>query len=336
MAEGVLRAMSLTENFARLVLVAGHGARGVNNPLLSALQCGACGGHAGDVNARLLAALLNDGDVRSGLAERGIVIPEDTLFLAGLHDTTSDTVELYVEHDLAADHAADIRRLRAHLDAAGRLARMERARRLPRSGESSLRKRGRDWAETRPEWALAGCTSFIVAPRPLTRGQSLGGRAFLHDYVWQKDEGFKVLELILTAPVVVASWINLQYLGSTVMPRLFGSGNKLLHNVVGGIGVMEGNGGPLRTGLPWQSVHDGERFMHDPLRLSVVVAAPEEAITGILARHPAVRALFDKGWMRLYALGGCGSPSRRYRPGLCWADVPSDLLSEGGSGFTGG
>ena len=64
-----------------------------------------------------------------------------------------------------------------------------------------------------------------------------------------------MLELILTAPVVVASWISLQYYGSTVAPDVFGGSNKLLHNVTGGIGVVEGNGGPLRAGLPWQSVH---------------------------------------------------------------------------------
>ena len=78
-----------------------------------------------------------------------------------------------------------------------------------------------------------------------------------------------MLELILTAPVVVASWISLQYYGSAVAPAAFGAGNKLLHNVVGGIGVFEGNGGVLRGGLPWQSVHDGEGLVHEPLRLSV-------------------------------------------------------------------
>jgi hypothetical protein len=54
-----------------------------------------------------------------------------------------------------------------------------------------------------------------------------------------------VLELIMTAPVVVASWISLQYYGSSVAPEAFGGGNKLIHNVVGGIGVVEGNGGSL-------------------------------------------------------------------------------------------
>ena len=73
-----------------------------------------------------------------------------------------------------------------------------------------------------------------------TVGKRLDGRAFLHDYDWRKDEGFSILKLILTAPVVVASWISLQYYGSTVAPQLFGAGNKLLHNVVGGFGVFEG------------------------------------------------------------------------------------------------
>ncbi|WP_035189501.1 putative inorganic carbon transporter subunit DabA, partial [Acidiphilium sp. JA12-A1] len=136
--------------------------------------------------------------------------------------------------------------------------------------------------------------AFIAAPRRRTAGKSLGGRAFLHDYDWKQDKSFSVLELILTAPVVVASWISLQYYGSTVAPDVFGGGNKLLHNVTGGIGVVEGNGGLLRVGLPWQSVHDGERYAHDPLRLSVCIEAPRE-MSEILGRHADVRALFDNG-----------------------------------------
>src|SRR5579885_1246893 len=88
-AERALKAMSLTEGFARLVLLVGHGANVVNNPHASALHCGACGGHSGEVNARLLAGLLNDREVREGLRARGIRIPPDALFLGALHDTTT-------------------------------------------------------------------------------------------------------------------------------------------------------------------------------------------------------------------------------------------------------
>ncbi len=63
----------------------------------------------------------------------------------------------------------------------------------------------------------------------------------------------------MTAPMVVTNWINLQYHASTVDNRRYGSGNKVLHNVVGGrLGVFEGNGGDLRIGLPLQSLHDGQ------------------------------------------------------------------------------
>jgi uncharacterized protein len=316
----ILSAMSLTRDFARLVLIAGHGAGVTNAPHASALQCGACGGHAGDVNARLLAGLLNDSAVRAGLISKGIEIPADTRFVAGLHDTVSDRVTLYEDQALP-DHAADLARLRAALDQAGRLARAERAARLPRAeAPEALALRGGDWSELRPEWGLAGCAAFIAAPRRHTVGIDLGGRAFLHDYVWQADAGFGVLELILTAPVVVASWISLQYYGSSVAPQAYGAGNKLLHNVTGGIGVIEGNGGMLRAGLPWQSVHDGEALQHDPLRLTVMIEAPAQAILDILDSRPGVKALFDNGWLALMATDAAKGEVLRYEGGA-WVDL---------------
>ncbi|CAN7723496.1 DUF2309 domain-containing protein [Ensifer adhaerens] len=318
LAETVLKAMSLTEGFGRFVLISGHGANVVNNPYASALHCGACGGYAGDVNARLLADLLNDRGVREKLVANEIKIPADTVFLGGLHDTTTDVVTLF-EGDLENDIAPDnINRIRHWLAQAGSLARAERARRLPRAAAGSVIERSRDWAEVRPELGLAGCRAFIAAPRARTAGRSLEGQAFLHDYVWRKDEGFRVLELILTAPVVVASWISLQYFASSVAPSLFGAGNKLLHNVVGGIGVVEGNGGNMRAGLPWQSVHDGVDFMHEPLRLTVAVEAPQEAIIDILRRHAQIRALFDNEWLTLFAINDHGQIAWRYENGLRW------------------
>jgi uncharacterized protein YbcC (UPF0753/DUF2309 family) len=320
MAAGALRGMSLTAGFAPLVLLLGHGASTVNNPHASALHCGACGGYPGDVNARLLAGLLNDPAVRAGLAEAGIVIPADTLFVAGLHDTTTDDVTLFAGDTPSPAHAQALAKTQGWLAAAGALSRGERALRLPRATSAgTVARRSRDWAETRPEWALAGCQAFIAAPRHRTAGKPLAGRAFLHDYDWRADSGFGVLELILTAPVVVASWISLQYYGSTVSPETFGGGNKLLHNVVGGIGVVEGNGGLLRAGLPWQSVHDGAQLAHEPLRLAVCVEAPREAISDVLSRHPQVRALFDNHWLHLFAIDDAGGLAWRYAGDLAWA-----------------
>jgi len=318
-AAAILRAMSLTQEFAPVVLLVGHGASVVNNPHASALHCGACGGYRGDANARLLAGLLNDAEVRAGLAAEGIAIPHDTVFLGALHDTTTDAVTLYAQDPGCAVSPDLLGRARAWLQEAGALARAERALRLPRAGTGdAVAARSTDWAETRPEWGLAGCRAFVAAPRHVTRGKPLGGRAFLHDYDWRQDEGFGVLELILTAPVVVASWISLQYYGSVVAAEVFGAGNKLLHNVTGGVGVVEGNGGALRVGLPWQSVHDGTDFVHEPLRLTVCVAAPAEAVTDILARHPDLRALFDNGWLHLMLLDDAGRIAARYRGDLTW------------------
>lgn len=315
-AAAVLRAMSLTQGHARLVLLVGHGAQVTNNPHESAYHCGACCGQTGEVSARLLAALLNDPETRAELPALGLTLPADTLFVAGLHDTVTDRVTLFADSP-APDHAADLAQAEAWLAAAGQQARAERAPRLPGATAADLARRAIDWAEVRPEWGLAGCAAFVAAPRAVTTGRDLGGRAFLHSYDWTADAGFATLELILTAPVVVASWISLQYYGSTVAPQVFGGGNKLIHNVVGGIGVVEGNGGLLRAGLPWQTVHDGARPAHDPLRLSVLVEAPTEAITDILRRHDAVRQLFDNGWLHLFALKE-GRIAARYRPGLAW------------------
>ena len=274
--------MSLTTGHAPLVLLLGHGAHVTNNPHESAYHCGACGGHTGEVSARLLAQLLNDPETRAGLAEKGIVLPEDTVFVAGLHDTTTDQVTLH-EDGLTPEQRAGLPRARELLTRAGALARAERALRLPGASARTVAARALNWAEVRPEWGLAGCSAFIAAPREATAKADLGGRAFLHSYDWRADKGFGTLELIITAPVVVASWISLQYYASAVAPDVFGGGNKLIHNVVGGIGVLQGNGGTLRAGLPWQAVHDGETLVHEPLRLTVMVDAPQEAISAVLA-----------------------------------------------------
>jgi len=309
LAAAILRGMSLTRDFARLVLLVGHGSATRNNPHASGLDCGACCGQTGEVNARVAAALLNDPEVRVGLAQRGVGIPESTWFVAALHNTTSDDVQLLELDTVPASHQADLEALRPWLAEASRRARRERAGRLglrgmvPSEIDRAIQERTRDWAQVRAEWGLANNAAFIVAPRERCRHLDLQGRAFLHEYRHEEDEGHAVLEQIMTAPMLVTHWINLQYYASTVDNLRYGSGNKVLHNVVGGhLGVFEGNGGDLRIGLPIQSLHDGERWMHTPLRLSVFIEAPRSAIDGVLRRHATVRDLVGNGWVSLFQL----------------------------------
>src|SRR6056297_1466397 len=83
------------DHFARLVVFTGHAGETANNPFDSSLDCGACAGNPGGPSARVLATICNQDEVRAELAERGFGIPDDTVFLAGQHNTTTDEIELY-------------------------------------------------------------------------------------------------------------------------------------------------------------------------------------------------------------------------------------------------
>lgn len=328
LAASILKNTGLRADLARLVLLCGHAGQSENNPHAAALDCGACGGHGGALNARIAAALLNDPAVRERLADQGYPLPDDTWFLAGQHDTTTDVVSLLDRELIPASHAADVGRLERWLARAGELTRAERAAALGLPSRPAgvldrlLRRRARDWSEVRPEWGLARNAAFIAARRARTRGADLAGRAFLHEYDWASDPDSSILSLILSAPMVVASWINLQYFASTVDNRMFGSGTKALHNRVGSVGVVQGNGGDLRTGLPLQSVvaPDG-RWHHEPLRLQLVVEAPRERIMAVVAAHPHVRDLIEHGWVRLLALDPHGGTAARWVPGRGWEEA---------------
>lgn len=325
MAKNALTAMSLKDNFAKFIMIAGHGSSMVNNPHATGYDCGACGGHSGEGNARAAAAVLNNREVRAGLQEVGIFIPVNTTFLACLHDTTTDEFTIYNEVDVHPEAKNELEKLKESLEKAGKLTRTERSLRFTAQGlkmeDKEVLARSKDWSQTRPEWGLAGCSAFVVAPRERTKDINLEGQSFLHSYDWKTDEGFSVLELIMTAPMVVTSWINLQYYGSTVDNVNYGSGNKTLHNVTGGIGVLEGHSGDLRTGLPWQAIHDGEKFQHEPLRLNVMIEAPREAMNNILAKHAGVKDLCDNGWIQLLAIDEDGRVSHRYTGDLSWEQI---------------
>ncbi|WP_372995475.1 YbcC family protein [Marinobacter sp.] len=321
----MLRGMSLTHGFAPLLVLVGHGSHTDNNPNQAGLDCGACGGQSGGVNARLAARLVNDPQVRSGLVAEGIRIPDFTWAVAAEHCTATDKVSIANRHLIPDSHVQQLADLEAGFEEAGIRVRKERATPLKLNGlddddlKKAMETRTRDWSEVRPEWGLANNAAIIFAKRNKTRGCHLSGRVFLHDYDPALDDDGSLLEALLAAPMIVANWINLQYFASVTVPEVYGSGNKLLHSVVGGnVGVVEGNGTRLRIGLPLQSVHDGTYWRHEPLRLTVLIDAPGERIESVLHRQPDVAALVENQWVSLHRMSGGGV--ERYDSGA-WVAV---------------
>jgi uncharacterized protein YbcC (UPF0753/DUF2309 family) len=289
------------EQFARVVVFAGHASQTANNPFDSSLDCGACAGNPGGPSARVLATICNDEAVQDELRDRGIDIPEDTVFVAGQHNTTTDDIELYAG-DVPESHEGDIEQLGADLAAARAGSAAERATDMgvADGGIRETERRAADWAETRPEWGLAGNAAFVIGPRELTADVDLDGRSFLHSYDWSTDPDGDALEEIMAGPMVVTQWINTQYYFASVDNAVYGSGSKVTHNPVGNIGVYQGNGGDLMSGLPLQSLlAAADEPYHQPLRLSTIIHAPVERVSNILADHEKLTDLLDNGWLSL-------------------------------------
>ncbi|MEQ9066968.1 MAG: DUF2309 domain-containing protein, partial [Gimesia chilikensis] len=207
MAETILKNMSLTAGFARLVVFCGHESQTANNPLKAGLDCGACGGHSGASNAQVAAEIMNLAAVRRGLKRKGIEIPEDTVFIAGVHNTTTDQIRFFEPDQLSASHREQLDSLQQLTLQATHLTRAERMTSLNSESVSELLQRAGDWSEVRPEWGLSNNAALVVGPRELTRAVDLDGRTFLHNYDPDQDPEGTVLENIMTAPMIVAHWI---------------------------------------------------------------------------------------------------------------------------------
>jgi len=302
-----LHAIGLVRNFSRFIMVIGHSSQSENNPYESALDCGACGGNTGLFNARILAHMANKPAVRKRLQNQGVDIPDDAWFIPAMHNTTTDEVKFHDLDLLPSTHPIYLDRLRTNFIAASKLSAQERIPTLefisdvtkPEYADKQALRNAMDWSQVRPEWGLSRNVYFIIGRRSLTKTFSLDGRAFLHSYDYRVDSKLLLLENILTGPLVVGQWINMEHYFSTVDNEFYGSGSKVYHNVAGRFGVMTGNSSDLRTGLPAQTVLADGKPYHEPMRLITVIEAPFDHVVSAIYRVASVRNLMHNGWIRV-------------------------------------
>lgn len=323
----MLHPMGMTKGHARLVVVLGHGSSSLNNPFVSAYCCGACGGRSGAPNARLFALMANKSEVRTLLRERGIMLPEDTWFIGGYHDTCSDDVELFDTDLMPSSHATDLVKLRGKLDEARARAAHERTRRFEsfnnhRSVSAALRhvkERSVHLGEPRPEYGHCTNAVAVVGRRSTTQGLFLDRRAFLVSYDVKNDPEDRYLAAVLGAVIPVCGGINLEYYFSTVDNERYGCGTKLPHNISGLLGVMNGYQGDLRTGLPLQTVE-----IHEPVRILFVVETTPERVLAVIHANPLLKEFLENRWIRLAAIDPDHGGIQVYRGNGVWEELSGD------------
>ncbi len=277
------------KHFAHQVVLCAHRAHTTNNSVHSLLECGACGAHAGELNALVATALLNDPRVRAALATaHEIHIPEKTTFFTVVHNTTQQCFESSTH-----PHAPWLKKANQALKNILPIHQQ----RLPTKALAHYR--ALHWAELIPELGLNDHQALIIAPRWLTEYQDLDSRCFLHSYVPQQDPHGEILSAIFQGPVHVGLWINGAYYFAATDPKFYSSGNKAIHNPVGNFSVMEGNLSDFRFGLSQQSLTFQDQYLHHPQRLHVIVYAQKKIVDQVLDALPHIKAFFAGKWLHL-------------------------------------
>jgi uncharacterized protein YbcC (UPF0753/DUF2309 family) len=288
-AYNLLISIGLINNFSKWILICAHQSDNINNPFKASLNCGACGGNSGIPNAVVMCQILNRRQIRARLKDSGINIPDSTQFIPACHHTGSDRLEI-IEGSVPEA-------LQQAVNSASNNLRHEKTKTLP--GSSKLSQREQSWSELIPELGLINNTAMVIGPRGLTLNKDLQRKVFLHSYEPNLDKNGEILTSILSAPAIVAHWISAQYYFSTINPGLFGAGNKAIHNVLPGIGVLEGNLSDLKIGLPLQSTHFQSTPIHEPRRILIVVYAHKKTLEVAIENSPDFKMLLDNSWIYL-------------------------------------
>ncbi|MCB0480655.1 MAG: DUF2309 domain-containing protein [Flavobacteriales bacterium] len=303
--EAVLRSCGLQENFAPLVYIFGHGASSTNNTHYAAYDCGACSGRPGSVNSRSFCTMANHPEVREQLALRGLIIPKDTEFIGGLHDTTRDEFMFYDVGALSPENEKLHNLNVVKFERALKNNAKERSRRFATINTSKsakkihkkIKERSVSLFEPRPELNHATNTLCIIGRNGLNQNLFLDRRAFLNSYNYEIDRDGQFLIGIVNAAGPVCGGINLEYYFSRVDNEKLGAGSKLPHNVMGLIGVANGFEGDLRPGLPLQMIE-----AHNPLRLLMIIEHFPEVVLKVIQNNEHTYEWFKNEWVILAAI----------------------------------
>ena len=303
-AEGFLRGIGLVKNFSSLIYFVAHGSSSANNPHHGAHDCGACSGRPGATNARVISFILNHKIIREKLAEKEIIIPQQTQFVASMHDTAADIINFYNVENLSKEnfikHQLNIQTFETALN----LNAKERSRRFAsietKKEIEHIRKeilnRSVSLFEPRPELGHGTNALAIIGNRDITKGLFLDRRAFLNSYDYKTDPDGKILEAVMRPIGLVCGGINLEYYFSRVDNIKLGAGTKLPHNVMGLFGVANSSDGDLRPGLPWQMIE-----VHDPVRLLVIVEHQPDIILKAIQTTDEIYEWYKNEWVHIAA-----------------------------------